>query len=461
MAGADDAPMSVEVPSSSIGMLIGPNGSTIKKLIQSTKCQIEIPKGVARPGEGEEDLPVTITLTGTPNARRVAAQVVKDVSEGGAVEDHDARAAGALVVNHNFESRDRESWCQWRLTQLEHEFGIRTEISKKAVRVWSTKKGGLTGEAAKKIKAEVEKCIKEGTELVELEVEGQLDTDPSNANWDMAVNPLVDQYGVLLRIPLPEDGVVKLRLVGPEEPCRDAALLLEARYAKKKFTASILQAPGQVQAMTEDQAADFAGDMRGLESEYSVKVKESHNIIWLFGDNAEGVQNARRTLAEMLPFYLPNGFHLREHIPQDCIDEFKMDPGIRMLIGQPDCAIQWDRIQGTAWICGSKIDAVKNRLDEITKKWEACHWEKDLEDYGVAMWLLGPKGSGDWLHRMQLESGSKMKVCPNALKAWVESPDPVKFELGKKAIEEGLEGSRRRKRRTRRAWEKVPRSRRS
>jgi len=435
---AEEAPDTVEVPASTLGFVIGPNGSTIKRLIQSTKCQIEVPRGLGRPADGE-DKPVAITLQGTPAQRRAAAQAIKDVSAGGDVEDQQARADGALVVGHSLENRDREAWTQWRMTCWEHELGIKTEIGRRNVRCFSAKRGGITGEAAKKVRAAIEECIKAAEELVELEVEALLETDPQDANWDQAIHPLVDQYGVLLRIPLPEDGVVKLRIIGPEEPARDMALLLESRYAKKNFTASILQAPGQVQGMSEGMAEDWSGDMRNLEQEYSVKVKESHNMIWLVGENAEGVQNARRTLAEMLPFYMPQGFQLRESIPQDCVNEFKMDPCIRGLIRQPDCAIQWDRTQGTAWICGSKREAVNNRLDELMKKWETSHWEQELEDYGVAMWLLGPKGSGDWLHRMQSESGAKMKVCPNALKVWVESPDPAKLEAGKQAMLQGLE----------------------
>jgi len=337
------------------------------------------------------------------------------------------------------------SWGQWKFTCYEREYNIRAEMGRKAARVWSLKKGGLQGEVAKKLRQQVDDIIEQARNLVELEVEAILETDPQNANYDEAIAPIVDQCGVQLRIPLPEDGVCKLRIIGPEDSARDVALLLEAKYVKKKFTASVLQAPGQVQAMTGQQNEDWDGDMRALESEYQVKVKESQHCLWIQGDNAEGVTNARRTLVDMLKFYLPSGFLLRENLPQTSINELRVDPGIRQLIALPDCAIAWDRIQGTAWICGSKREAVEERINEFMKKWEAEHWEKDLEDYGVAMWLLGPQGSGQWLHRMQTECGAKMKVCPNALKVWVEGP-PLKLAEGKRLIEEGLERLEQKKR---------------
>lgn len=440
-----DAPSTVEIPHSSIGFIIGPNGSNIKRLTKSTRCEIKIPRGIPKPPEGQEDTTmITISLEGPPAARILAAQAVKDVASGHDTEDFQARADGALLVSHNLEHRDRESWTQWKLTCKEFAFGIRTEIGRKAVRVFSAK-GKLTGDAANKVRAVVDEVIQAAHVLVELEVEALLETDPMNANFDKAVAPLVDQYGVLLHIPLPEDGVVKLKLVGPEEPTRDAALLLEARYAKKKFTASILQASGQVQAMNEEMRGDWDGDMRNLESEYSVKVKESPSIIWVCGDNAEGVENAKRTLLDMLPFYLPSGFHMRSDIPTEAFNDFRKDPGIRGLISQPECAIQWDKIQGTAWICGKHREAVENRLNELMGKWESEHWEQELEDYGVAMWLLGPRGSGDFLRRMKAESGAYIKVCPNALKVWVESDNPQKLLMGKEQVLRGLESLEKKK----------------
>lgn len=432
--GEADVPKVLQVPADAIGRLIGPNGCNLKRLVQSTGCKIEIPKDK----KDEEETTVNVQLVGSDSQRRLAAFAIRDVVDGGDVEDTAARADGAMIIAHGLEHRDRESWLQWRLTAYEQEHSVRMEVGRRAVRIWSERRGGLSGQSSANVRAEANQCIEQARGLAELEVEARLDTDADNAHYDQAVLPLVQQYGVLVWVPQPEDGAIKLRVVGPTEPAKDAALLLEARYAKGKFTASVLQVAGQVQLMCAEMAADFTNDLRNLETEYSVTVKERSHILWLFGENAESVQNARGTLMQMMAWYMADSFFLLENLPKDCIDEIRADSAIRRLQAKPECAIAFDRIQGTAWICGSLREDVQKRISEIVGKWESEHWEMDLEDYGVAMWLLGPGGTGDWMKRMRNETSADIRVCPNALKVWVHGK-PAIMEAGKKIVLEALE----------------------
>merc|ERR1712039_340509 len=94
--------------------------------------------------------------------------------------------------------------------------------------------------------------------------------------------------------------------------------------------------------------------------------------------------------------------------------------------------------EGSAWICGSERAAVEKRINEVLDIWSAEHWEMDLEDYGVAMWFLGPKGSGEYAARIASESGAKVKVCPNNLKIWVDGK-PGAVQQAKRQIMQGLE----------------------
>eukprot|EP00405_Crypthecodinium_cohnii_P036043 CAMPEP_0206536324 /NCGR_PEP_ID=MMETSP0325_2-20121206/6684_1 /ASSEMBLY_ACC=CAM_ASM_000347 /TAXON_ID=2866 /ORGANISM="Crypthecodinium cohnii, Strain Seligo" /LENGTH=613 /DNA_ID=CAMNT_0054033519 /DNA_START=18 /DNA_END=1859 /DNA_ORIENTATION=+ len=436
-ATAPPAPTSVEIRSSEIGQLVGRGGQVLKRLIAGTGCKIEIPH--SRKDDDDEDRVVFVELNGSEAARRKAAAAIREVlEEGGEAEDIAARAAGSIVVQHGLEERHRQSWLVWRLTAFESEFGFRAEVGRRCIRLKEARKGSLKGENRKKVEELVQKWVQYAQEeVVELEVETRPETEPENAHHDKALAPLVDQHGVLLWVPKPEDDVVKVKVTGPTEPARDAALLIKARYSQGKFTASVLQVSGQVQGMIEEMAADFANDIRNLESEYDVRVKESAHIIWVVGENAEGVENGRRTLVEMLPFYLPAGFFLLEGIPQDVMNDVRMDSGIRNLMAKPDCAISFDRIQETAWICGPHRELVKKRVDEILAKWRSEHWDMDLDNYGVAMWLLGPQGSGQWMHRMMQDSGAKIKACPNALKVWVEGKPP-ELEAGKALVLDAL-----------------------
>lgn len=434
----EEVPESLEVPEADVGRIIGPNGSTLKRVIQATGCRIEVLGGPKR----DTGLPAAVRLAGSVEQRRLAVAAIKDIVAGGDAEDHAARADGAMVLTHGLEDFERRSWAAWRLIPVEHENGVRVDMGRKAMRIWaSSGRRGLLGPAAEKLMQLAKSVVAEAKELHELSVDCPLDYEPEHAGFDAAVRGLVDQHGLLVRAPLPEDGRVALRLVGPVEAVRDAALMLEARFVKGKSTASILQVPGQVQAMAEQMMADFTEDLRALEADSQVKVHLGHTALWLSGANAEAVCGARETLREMLQFYLPEGFSFRPQLkPQAFVDKLRQDEKLRTLAAHRDVAMALDRQEETAWLCGGKEqrEAILQRIEELWQKWASEHWEVDLDNYGVAMWLLGPSGTGQWLGRMQAESGATIKVCPNSLKVWVEGAPP-QVEAGSRLVLEGLE----------------------
>eukprot|EP00927_Polykrikos_kofoidii_P079325 TRINITY_DN76107_c0_g1_i1.p1 TRINITY_DN76107_c0_g1~~TRINITY_DN76107_c0_g1_i1.p1 ORF type:complete len:608 (-),score=114.01 TRINITY_DN76107_c0_g1_i1:175-1935(-) len=468
----DDAPEEVEVPESEIGRVIGRAGSVIQRLIKATGCQIEIPKKGANTPVADV---ICVKLNGNPEQRRLAAAAIRDAARGGDAEDHAARAEGAMVLPHELSNFDREAWATWRMVPVEREHGVRVEMGRRAARVWVSEKTQtkamaavpaapkakgkgssgkdvdrtssahkpprvLTGDEAESVRAAVQTVLGEALQLAEAIVEAKPETEPEMATYDAAVFPLVYQHGLLLFVPRPENGRIPIKISGMAQPVEDAAAILEARYVKGKSTASVLQAPDQIQTMAIGMQSDFERDIAELETEYKVKVKPGYAVIWVTGANEESVCTARDTLKEMLLFYMPDGFCILKGLnkSKQMFELLRGDAELRVLSSKPGSAISFDNKEGTVWICGPYRDEIKQRLDSIIREWSENHWEMDLEDYGAAMWLLGPKGSGDYLKRMEGESGTKMKVCPIALKVMAEGP-PARIREAEKLVREAME----------------------
>lgn len=432
----EESPHSVQVPAKAVGMVIGAAGSVLKKLITATGCKIEVPGG-GRGNNTDENEFVTIQLIGGDVQRRVAAAAITDIASGGDPDDHSGKAQGAMVIKHGLEGFARPSWAAWRLVPTEKEHGVKAEMGKHAVRFWAKGKRALTGEDAAALRASAEAAIALARELVEITVEARLEYDAENAvPFDAAVYPLVCQHGVLVRVQRPEAGVVPIEIVGPAEPARDAAALLEARFVKGKSTASVLQVAGQVQSMDSGMAGDFERDLAALETDSKVKITKSSVLLWVVGANEDAVTEARQILREMLAFYFPDEFLLVKDVKPGAIERLREDEGLRVLTAKPDCAVALDQFEGTVWICGnSSREAVKARIDAVVAQWGEENWEHDLPDFGAAMWLLGPRGSGDYLHRMQSESGAKLKVDPNYLKVYAEGTPPCIAEAKRLVLE--------------------------
>merc|ERR1711935_426109 len=107
----------------------------------------------------------------------------------------------------------------------------------------------------------------------------------------------------------------------------------------------------------------------------------------------------------MLEFYYPDSFCLLRGFKKAVIEKLREDTQLRILTARSDCAVSFEPGEGTIWICGKCRSLVQQRIDAVQNKWNAEHWECDLSDYGAAMWLLGPRGTGEFLARIQSESG--------------------------------------------------------
>eukprot|EP00971_Amphidinium_carterae_P327256 6458487-Amphidinium_carterae.1 len=431
---AADPPHEVEVPADCIGLVIGRGGSTIKRLKESTGCAIEIPKDAGKTGEAT----VAVQLQGLPQQRRIAASAIVDLIKGGDVEDHAIRAEGGMVVAHNIEGYDRQQWLGWRLVPVEKELAIRTEVGKRTVRVFAEVGKKLRAEVVQNVMDRVQAILGMAQELVELAVDAQPEHEPENAAYDPAVGPFVDQYGVLVRVPRPENGVVSIRITGPAEPARDVAALLEARYKNGVQTASVMQVVGQVQGMQGQMKTDFDNDLRSLAADTRVEVHQSRYMLWVTGGNAELVSEASGTLQEMLQFYFPDHFFLLSGLKKGAVEALAADAELRGLCSKGDIVLAFDRKGGSLWVCGTQRDAVKARVNAVLGIYEAEHFDLDLEDYGAAMWLLGPQGSGAYLARMEKESGAKLRVDPTQQKVWGEGK-PKAVAQAKKLVLQALD----------------------
>merc|ERR1711871_484273 len=106
-------------------------------------------------------------------------------------------------------------------------------------------------------------------------------------------------------------------------------------------------------------------------------------------------------------------------------------------MGRPDCAMSLDLKEGSVWICGKHNEEVQKQVNAVIKYFFQHYWEMTLADYGAAMWLLGPKGTGDYLGRMMADSGAKMKVDPVNKMVCAEG-EPHQIKEAKRLVEDAL-----------------------
>lgn len=385
-----------------------------------------------------------VQLIGDPGQRKRAAKAILDVVAGGDPEDIAGCAEGTMLLQHGLDNFDKQFWLTWRLVPTEAAYKVSASVSRTNVRLWSEQAHALVGAKAESVQEEVRSAIKEAQELVEIIVNAGVEHDTDYARYDPSVSPLVDRYGVLVHVPRPEDGCIPIKVTGPSEAARDAAALLEAGYVKGKFTASVLQLAGQVQGMEETMAGDFENDLKALEEENKVKVHRSPVLLYIIGNTSDAVAHSRHTIREMLQFYYPDCFHIIRGLKKDVVEKLREDPQLRVLTARPDCAVSFDQRAGEAWICGKCHSLVQQRIDAVQKKWDSEHWEYDLPDYGAAMWLLGPRGTGEYLERIQAESGANVKVSPVERKVWAEGP-PAKIKQAERLVLEAMRGLQRKK----------------
>jgi len=393
-AAAEEAPWSVEVPECQVKFVEGPDGDTLRRLSKALRCEIEVSyrgrKGKGRGrvvhfqgqqqvvededgDEGNSKTPVKIFIRGGVKQRLAAAEVLEAVAQGDDPEDLIARAEGGIVFPHELQHPDREAWARWRLLSVGYDHGVRAYMSKRMVRLMPRPGSSLQGEAADKAQVAAEGVIDDAEKLSELSLNARCELEPEDAISDGAVAPLVDQYGVIIRVADEDDNAVSetvaVRVIGPTAPAKDAVEMLSARFIKGKKTASILQVIGQVQAMTTGMAKDFANDVRALEAECKVQVHQGQSVVWITGGSDDAVAEARRTLQEMLQFYLPDACLVLSGLTASAAERLCQDEALGALMARPDCVVSVDEgAECSAWVCGKHLAAVRQRVDALKRQ---------------------------------------------------------------------------------------------
>jgi len=353
-------PCVVKVPRTVADGLLG-SGRGAKRLMEATGCSMEVPRPV--PGKPEGAL-VGVRLSGNTKQRRLAAQALAEVLEGADAEDAAAGIEGAVVLPHGLEHDGRREWLAWRLTPLEQELGVGAELSRGAVRLRLASGAPLGGDVAERARVAAEAAAEEARALLELTVEVPSELGPEAGDFEAAVAPLAEQYGLLLRALEPRDGIVPLHVLGPPDPARGAAAILWARFVHGKATATVLQAPGRVQAMSRQMTADFERDLQDLEADCHVQVHQVETMLWIAGTEPKPVARARQVLQEMLLFYLPEDFAWHRGLEPSAVKQLRQSPELRRAAARPDCALVLECLggEGTVWACGSCCSDVQRLL---------------------------------------------------------------------------------------------------
>lgn len=382
----DEPPWSVEVPASEVRRLLGPEGSTLKRLSAATGCEIEVSKQRKRRGktvsfQGQDQVvddnddassaAVKVYIRGVARKRAIAAEVIQAVVDGDDPEDHAARAEGALVLPHEIRHPDREAWARWRLQSVAHGHGASAHLGRCTMRLALKQGGSFSDEAAERLASSANTVIAEASTLAELSIDARDDLEPESAPSDPAVAPFVDQHGVIIRVADQDDNAVSetmtVRVVGPPEASHDVVALLRARFVEGKVTATVLQTLDQVQSMTSEMAKDFAGDLQSLESECMVKVTPGRSALCIAGCNSQQVAEAKKMLQDMLQFYIPTAFSLVEGLTASAIERLYADEELGVLMCNADCVVMIDDCNNSVWICGKLRAAVQKRIDEAVR----------------------------------------------------------------------------------------------
>lgn len=374
---AHEVPHILAVQAARIGAVLGRHGGTLKR--------------------GNDSSKVAVPLDGGVKQRRLAVSAVSNVFNGGSMGKR-SNASGhptcSVVVTHDLNDLDREAWLRWRLTAVEHEQGVRAEVSHHAVQIIT--KGGVlpAGADTERIRIAVETAIIEAQGLVEMLVDASSSVYAEGRSLDAPIISLVEQYGMQIRVTQQQEEGSSVRIFGPPDPARDAAALLWACYVQGKSTAVVLQVPGQIQSLPTQMSSDFEADLQAVESEFEVEVHRYHTMLWIAGTSGKSVASAKQTLHDMLQFYLPDEFVLLSELTQPTMDRLQQDVDFWVLTKGPDCVVALDTDAGTAWICGKNFRAVQ-QLIEAAKS--GAKPASQISERGPASELLGDgSASNEW-----------------------------------------------------------------
>merc|ERR1719225_31588 len=103
--------------------------------------------------------------------------------------------------------------------------------------------------------------------------------------------------------------------------------------------ALVIQAPGQIQALPRQMHGDFEGDLKSLENECNIEVHKYHTMLGVTGACQSTVLQARRTLQEMLMFYLPDEFLLLGGLSRQSLTQVRTNGHMKALMLRLGCTI--------------------------------------------------------------------------------------------------------------------------
>jgi len=391
--GADGeaaAPWSVEVPESKLKLLGGADGSILQRLGRALGCRLEVKqekgKGKGKglkaisyggqtqylddPDAGKREASVKIFIQGSAEKRRLAAEAILGVANGQDAQEHCALAEGGVIVDHEIIHPDSLAWVRWRLAAVAHDHAVQATVGQKTVVLHAQGGGPLEGGASHAATGAVEAVIAEADKLAEIIVDAKDEFEPEDAPSHGAVQPLVEQYGVMVRVTDPGENevttVMHVRVTGPRDAAEDTAAVLRQVFVQGQATATVLQAPGQVQAMPPSMASQFKSDLQEFESECGVKVHLGKVALWISGDEGEKVGDAIKTLQEMIHFYLPAAAVLLEDLDSALVGSLMEDAAVGALMARPSCVLQVDELERTAWLCGN-IGELQKRVNELAQ----------------------------------------------------------------------------------------------
>jgi len=265
-------------------------------------------------------------------------------------------SSDTMVVPHSISDPEREAWMRWRLVPVEHQIGARAVVNGNSIQL-AAKAGSLSRHA----KIAVEKVVEEACNLVELTIDVGQGAKYAKDDYISMIRPLVEQYGMRVR----SGNAATLKIVGPNQPAHDAAALLWAACAQGESAAIVIQAPGQIQALPAQMLTDFEGDLKTMEDEFNVKMHKYHTMMGVAGACQRSALQARRTLQEMLMFYLPDEFLLLSGLSHQGLVQLRTTAGLKALILKLGCTMSLDDSDSTAWICGKNCMEVQTHIEAV------------------------------------------------------------------------------------------------
>eukprot|EP00927_Polykrikos_kofoidii_P054946 TRINITY_DN49275_c0_g1_i1.p1 TRINITY_DN49275_c0_g1~~TRINITY_DN49275_c0_g1_i1.p1 ORF type:complete len:528 (-),score=128.42 TRINITY_DN49275_c0_g1_i1:97-1557(-) len=279
-------------------------------------------------------------------------------------QEQSRKAAPPIVMPIDIEDPQMLDWARFRLSGLGRESGVRAQVEPGIVKLFDVGGDVIDAERATSVSARVRSIVEQAGELTWLTVDAKLDRVPETTSFE-EVAALCDQYGVQIKKLRPKVEILPLSVFGSQEAARDVAAMLWSRFEQGKVVAPVLHVMGQLKAMPKQMGDDFVGDVRSLEKECGVEVTQGDVVIWVSGPDVETVGSAKRTLQEMLQFYLPQECGLIVGLNSAFIDSLRKDEELQMFRLRQESPVVLAYEDDAVWISGQGFGPAKARVEAL------------------------------------------------------------------------------------------------